>query len=205
MAKFFKRAQSQRRRPEPERPGMETLSRLQLLVAMAATALILLIVARIWLLFEPLRFPAALIWQDAGIGLAVGVAISAVSAAIYRLWPAYRRSADFYLTFVLAPLTLGDSIWVGLLPGMSEELLFRGVMLPAVGLNATGLLVSSLCFGVLHMSSRQQWPYAVWASAIGLVLGASALATGNLLVPIVAHVVTNMVSGLSWQYKQRLN
>ncbi|KPQ34592.1 MAG: putative metal-dependent membrane protease [Phormidesmis priestleyi Ana] len=211
MSKFFKRVQNQnkkaaqpkRKRVEPEITETEQLDRSQLLVAMAVTALILLLVARLWLFFEPLQLSAAIVWHDAGIGLIVGLAISAVSAAIYRLWPAYQKSADFYLNFVLAPLTLSDSIWVGLLPGMSEELLFRGVMLPAIGLNATGLLVSSLCFGVLHMSSWRQWPYAIWATCIGLVLGFSALATHNLLVPVVAHITTNLVSSLFWQYQNR--
>lgn len=170
---------------------------------MAATALILLLIARAWLFFEPLRFPIALDWQDASIGVGLGLGISAVSMLVYRLWPAYRQSADFYLSFVLAPLLPTDSIWVGLLPGMSEELLFRGVMLPAIGLNATGLVVSSLCFGVLHMSNRQQWSYAVWATLVGLMLGGSALATGNLLVPMVAHIVTNFISSFLWQLHRR--
>lgn len=190
-------------RPNPERPEIEALNRPQLLVAMAATAIILLLISRIWLFFEPSRFPIALSLFAGGKGVLLGVCISLVSALVYRVWPAYRKSADFYLAFVLAPLTPTDSIWIGLLPGMSEELLFRGVMLPAIGLNATGLLVSSLCFGVLHMSSQQQWPYAIWASAIGLILGGSALMSGNLLVPIVAHVTTNFVSSLFWQLKQR--
>ncbi len=178
---------------------MELLSRSQLLVAMAVTALILLIIARVWLVFEPALFPAALIWRDAVVGLGLGIAISAVSGLVYKLWPAYRRSADFYLAFVLSPLLPVDSVWVGLLPGLSEELLFRGVMLPSIGLNATGLVVSSLCFGVLHMSSRRQWSYAVWASFVGFGLGASALLSGNLLVPIVAHVTTNTLSSWLWQ------
>ncbi len=206
MARFFKRLEpylSKFKGPEPEQPEMDLLSRTQLLAAMAVTALILLIVARIWLVFEPLRFPAALKWQDAGLGLGLGVLISAISGLVYRVWPAYRRSANFYLAFVLSPLLPADSIWVGLLPGLSEELLFRGVMLPAIGLNATGLVVSSLCFGVLHMSSRQQWSYAVWASFVGFGLGGSALLTGNLLVPIVAHVTTNMLSSWLWQRQQR--
>lgn len=206
MARFSDRSNSKRpvpERPDPRRPDSEVLSRSQLLVAMAATALILLLVARIWTFFEPLRFPSAFVWSDIGLGTAIGLSISAISVLVYKLWPAYRRSADYYLDFVLAPLKPSDAIWIGLLPGMSEELLFRGVMLPAVGLNATGLLISSLCFGVLHMSSQQQWPYAVWASMIGLVLGGSALFTGNLLVPIVAHVTTNFVSSLFWQYYQR--
>nr|WP_240518706.1 CPBP family intramembrane glutamic endopeptidase [Leptolyngbya sp. BC1307] len=179
------------------------MSRPQLLAAMAATALILLLIARVWLFFEPFLFPIALNWQDASIGVGLGLGISAVSMLVYRLWPAYRQSADFYLSFVLAPLLPTDSIWVGLLPGMSEELLFRGVMLPAIGLNATGLVVSSLCFGVLHMSNRQQWSYAIWATLVGLMLGGSALVTGNLLVPMVAHIVTNFISSFLWQMYRR--
>ncbi len=205
MARLFKRPDSQRQQPERgelEPPELERLTRPQLLVAMAATALILLVIARLWLFFEPIQLPVALKGQDAAVGLSIGLAISAISGLIYRLWPAYRQSADFYLVFVLAPLSVADSVWVGLLPGMSEELLFRGVMLPAIGLNTTGLIVSSLCFGVLHMSGRQQWPYAIWASVIGLVLGGSALATGNLLVPVVAHITTNFVSSFIWQQQR---
>ncbi|MBE9064437.1 CPBP family intramembrane glutamic endopeptidase [cf. Phormidesmis sp. LEGE 11477] len=187
----------------PEHPEIEPLNRVELLVAMAATAVILLLVARVWLLFETFRLPLVFTWQALGLGSALGLGISAVSALVYRLWPTYKKSADVYLDFVLAPLILSDSVWIGLLPGMSEELLFRGVMLPAIGLNAVGLVISSLCFGVLHMSGREQWPYAVWASVVGLVLGGSVLATGNLLVPIVMHVVTNFVSSLSWQLARR--
>ncbi|MGC1307351.1 MAG: type II CAAX endopeptidase family protein [Phormidesmis sp.] len=187
----------------PKHPDVEPLSRPQLLVAMAVTALVLLLIARLWLFFEPALFPTRLSWKDAGLGLGFGIGISIASALTYRIWPAYRQSADFYLAFVLAPLVPSDSVWIALLPGMSEELLFRGVMLPAIGLNVTGLMVSSLCFGVLHMSNWQQWPYAIWAIAIGLVLGGSALVTGNLLVPIVAHVTTNFASSLFWQLYQR--
>ena len=185
----------------PDYREAQSLSRSELLIAIAVTAVILLLVARVWLFFEPFRFPVLLKGPDVGTGVGLGLGISAVSALVYRLWPAYRRSADFYLAFVLAPLVPLDSIWLGLLPGMSEELLFRGVMLPAIGLDATGLVLSSLCFGVLHMSGKGQWPYAVWASAVGLVLGGSALVTGNLLVPVVAHVVTNFVSSLTWQLR----
>lgn len=187
----------------PEQPKIEPLERSELLIAMAATAIILLLIARIWMFFEPFQFPSALSWKQGGLGLLIGLGISVVSALTYRIWPAYRKSADVYLAFVLAPLILSDSLWIGLLPGMSEELLFRGVMLPAIGLNFTGLLFSSLCFGILHMSGPRQWPYALWATAIGFVLGGSALLTGNLLVPIVAHVVTNFTSSLCWQLSRR--
>ena len=121
---------------------------------------------------------------------------------MYEGWSAYRRSADEYLAIVLKPLHWPDLLWLGLLPGLSEELLFRGVMLPAIGLNGLGIVVSGASFGVLHLSSIQQWPYVVWATVIGVVLALSAVATGNLLVPIVAHVVTNLASSLVWKLRQ---
>ena len=184
----------------PDQPEIEPLTRTQVLIAMGVTALVLLFVAKLWLHFGsvtllPLHGTAEAIFL--GLGIALG--ITALSSLVYRLWPAYRQSADYYLQLVLKPLVLPDLIWLGLLPGMSEELLFRGVMLPAVGLNTTGVVASSLLFGILHLSGPQQWPYVVWATAVGLLLGFSALATGNLLVPIVAHIVTNLLSSYLWK------
>ena len=184
----------------PDQPENEPLTRTQVLIAMGVTALVLLFIAKLWLHFGavtllPLHGSAEALLL--GLGIAVG--ITALSSLVYRLWPGYRLSADYYLQMVLKPLVLPDIIWLGLLPGMSEELLFRGVMLPAVGLNATGVIASSLLFGILHLSGRQQWPYVIWATAVGLLLGFSALATGNLLVPIVAHIVTNLLSSYLWK------
>ncbi len=184
----------------PDNPEFEPLTRIQILVAMGVTAVVLLAVAKLWLQIGSVNLlpvsgsPEALL-----VGLGIGAAITATSSLVYRLWPAYRQSADLYLQLVLKPLVLPDIIWLGLLPGMSEELLFRGVMLPAVGLNPVGVLASSLVFGILHLSGPQQWPYVVWATIVGLLLGFSALITGNLLVPIVAHVVTNWVSSCLWK------
>jgi membrane protease YdiL (CAAX protease family) len=188
--------------PNSNDPQMEPLGRMQVLSAMGITALVLLLIARFWLLFDAVfLLPVTFQLEMVGLGVALGVAITLASAGIYRLWPQYRQSADLYLKLVLHPLTWIDLIWMGLLPGLSEEFLFRGVMLPAIGLNMTGVIFSSLCFGVLHLSGLQQWPYVVWATLVGLVLGLSALTTGNLLVPIVAHIFTNLCSSLMWKWR----
>ncbi|NJN32355.1 MAG: CPBP family intramembrane metalloprotease [Synechococcales cyanobacterium RM1_1_8] len=50
------------------------------------------------------------------------------------------------------------------------------------------IALSGLCFGVSHPSGKARWPYAAWASVMGIGLGAAAV-TGNLLVPVVAHLV----------------
>jgi membrane protease YdiL (CAAX protease family) len=186
--------------PEPEIPY---LTRTQVLVAIGVTAILLWIVARVWLnygnfyLFRWYWSAKDVLW---GVGL--GLIITALSGLAYRLCPPYRKSADYYLEIVLKPLVLPDLIWLGLLPALSEELLFRGVMLPALGLDSVAVVVSSLAFGVLHLSGPQQWPYVIWATIIGLILGFSALISGNLLVPIVAHMITNWISSFFWKWRQ---
>ncbi|MEL6136414.1 MAG: CPBP family intramembrane glutamic endopeptidase [Cyanobacteria bacterium J06628_6] len=188
---------------QPEDFDLEPLNRTQLLVAIALTSIVLLVVSRLWLSLDSVdRLPLKVSLTHTAVGLGLGLAITAASTLMFVLWPAYRRSAEFYLKFVLKPLVLPDVIWLGLLPGLSEELLFRGVMLPALGLTPLGLIVSSLCFGVLHLSGIRQWPYVVWATVIGLVLGGSAIATGSLWVPIVAHVITNLVSSFFWKLRE---
>lgn len=179
---------------------MPSLTRTQVLIAMGFTAILLWLIARLWLQLGSVSLlPISWSFRDLAIGVGIGLIITVTSSLVYRVWSAYRLSADFYLEFVLKPLLWPDIIWVGLLPGLSEELLFRGVMLPAFGLNFTGVVVSSLCFGILHLSGSQQWAYVVWAAIVGLILGYGAMVTGNLLVPIVAHILTNLIAGCVWK------
>ncbi len=185
-------------------PEIEPLSRIQILIAMAVTATILFGVARLWLYFGDLQLrPLTMTMFDLGIGIALGLGLTGLSSIMYATWAVYRESADFYLTMVLKPLNIPDMFWLGILPGLSEELLFRGVMLPAIGLDPIGIVLSSLCFGVLHMTNAQQWPYAVWATAVGIILAVTMVETGNLFIPIVAHVTTNFISGLTWKLKTK--
>jgi len=178
----------------------DPLSRTQILVVMGVTAIILLIIAKIWQKLGDVTLLKLDFSTDAylmGVGLAGGIVLA--SSIIYRLWPAYRKSADGYLEMVIRPLVWPDLIWLGLLPGLSEELLFRGVMIPALGFDLVAVIVSSLVFGVLHLSGLQQWPYVVWATVVGFALGYTALITGNLLIPIVAHILTNLISSSLWK------
>jgi membrane protease YdiL (CAAX protease family) len=167
---------------------------------MGVTAIILLIVAKIW---QQVGSVTLLPWQFSINALLMGavlaVSITLASSIIYRFWPSYRRSADFYLELIIKPLIWPDLIWLGLLPGLSEELLFRGVMLSALGLDWTALIISSVLFGVLHLSGLEQWPYAAWATLVGFALGYSAIVTGNVLVPIIAHILTNLISSFLWK------
>lgn len=181
-------------------PNLEPLNRIQILLVMGVTAVVLTIVAKLWQHFAGIDVLAIKFTLNAflsGIGLAIAIVIA--SSIVYRLWPAYRKSADFYLELVIKPLIWPDLIWLGLLPGLSEELLFRGVILPSLGFNLIAAIVSSVLFGVLHLSGTEQWPYVVWATIVGFVLAYSALLAGNLLIPIVAHIITNLISAAIWK------
>ena len=188
-----------------QNPEIEPLSRIQILIAMAVTSIVLFGVAKLWLYLGDLQLrPLVMTVEALGLGILIGLGLTGLSSIVYATWATYRQSADFYLAMVLKPLAMPDLVWLGLLPGLSEELLFRGVMLPALGLDPIGILLSSLCFGVLHMTNLQQWPYALWATIVGMILAFTMVETGNLLIPIVAHITTNFVSGLSWKLKARV-
>jgi hypothetical protein len=181
----------------------QTLSRSQVLIALAVTAIIFLGISKGWVYFTGIPM-VPLYWQSehAAIGAGIGLGVALLSSVIFELWESYRIAATEYLEMVLKPLEPIDLLWLGLLPGLSEEMLFRGVALPALGMNGIALIITSVVFGALHMASAKHLSYTVWAIAVGMMLGAVTIYTGNLLSAIVAHVLTNSLSGVIWKWKQ---
>ena len=83
-----------------------------------------------------------------------------------------------------------------LLPGLCEELAFRGFILSGFSRNGrTGVAVvfSALLFGVMHMIPQQVFN----AFLLGLVLGLLALRSGSLLPGVLFHFVNNALGVLS--------
>ena len=73
---------------------------------------------------------------------------------------------------------------ISLAAGIGEELLFRGVLQPELG-----LVTASVVFGLLHMGGSGTLAFGCWAMVMGAALGGLAIWTGGLLAPIVAHAV----------------
>ena len=178
------------------------LSRQQVLIAMGVTAVLLGAASKLWLWLGNVTLISAR-WDnmDALRGVGLGLAIVILSRGLYFLWPQYRACAENYMTTIVAPLAWPDMLWLGLLPSMSEELLFRGVALGALGLTPVAIVLTSIAFGSLHLMDLKQWPYGIWAMAIGMAFGFSLLFTGNLLVPGIAHFVANLLSGCLWKHQ----
>jgi uncharacterized protein len=82
-----------------------------------------------------------------------------------------------------------DLFMLAAIAGVSEELLFRGVVQPWIesswGITA-GLIVSNIVFGLVHAVTPL---YALLAALVGIYLGFSMDYGGdrNLLIPIIIH------------------
>jgi len=102
-----------------------------------------------------------------------------------------------------------DLFLLAALAGVSEELVFRGVIQPwienAWGL-ATGLIVSNILFGLVHAVTPL---YAALAALVGIYLGLSLDYGGerNLLTPIIIHSFYDLLAfvALMRVYRASLN
>lgn len=123
-------------------------------------------------------------------GLLLAVAIALASRTFFsRFTPGLIR--DLFVP-ILGHATLAEIASLSVLPGLGEELLFRGTIQPEIG-----LIGASLVFGILHSGfSRELLPYGAWATVVGAVLGGLYLATGSLWGCIVAHALINAMGAL---------
>jgi membrane protease YdiL (CAAX protease family) len=120
----------------------------------------------------------------------VTAAIVVVSTrfAVGRFSWAQRLHAE--LRPVARELTIGQIFLLAGLSSLGEEVLFRGLMTPTLG-----VLGSSVLFGLLHqVKGPSRWVWITWAMAVGLVLGTIFAATGSLVGPLLAHAVVNAVN-----------
>ncbi|WEL17850.1 Metal-dependent membrane protease, CAAX family [Halorhabdus sp. SVX81] len=142
--------------------------------------------------------PASLGAVAPALGLGIGLGLWIGSELAVSLADAVGIDYDQGLQAMLTPTTQGE--WILLfgvvLPivAASEEFIFRAA---AIGVPATGLdaspwalaVVSSLAFGVAH-GAQGRAGVAV-TGLLGLALASVYIATGSLLVVIVAHYVVN--------------
>lgn len=81
-------------------------------------------------------------------------------------------------------------IVLGLASAVAEELFFRGLLTPVIG-----VLLSSAAFGALHqLRGRAGLVWAAWATVMGLLFGVLFVATGSLLGPVLAHAAINVAN-----------
>ena len=151
---------------------------------------ILLAVAGVWGWAAGLTFTIGHPLSGVLWGTLAAAGLAAVNLGLLRSrgnrWPgdSLRHVCRVIVRPLFEHVSAGQIIVVSVLAGMAEELLFRGVVQPLVGLPA-----ASAIFGAVHVGGRGFIGYGLWAACIGALFGWLMVTTGGLLAPIVAHAV----------------
>jgi membrane protease YdiL (CAAX protease family) len=130
---------------------------------------------------------------------ALGAAVLLVVSYFFEDWfPSYRALKAF-VTRLIGQLSWPAALYLAAATSCGEEILFRGALQPYAG-----LAVTSVLFGLLHMSREtgiSAW--SVWAATCGALLGWMFQETGSLYPPLLAHFGINAVSMLSMRRSYR--
>lgn len=162
-----------------------------------AGELLLVLLALGWARYRALPLNVAVgPWpRDLVAGVAAAAALAVVNHGLLCHAPALRpvRAIRRVYRDLLKPAFAGigarEVVVISLAAGIGEELLFRGVLQPEIG-----LIPASLVFGMLHTGGRGTFAFGCWVALMGAALGWLAAATGGLLAPIVAHALYDAVA-----------
>lgn len=132
-------------------------------------------------------------WEALAIGLgaaiAGGAAVIFLSRAVSR-HTGWGRILHRFMHDALGSLGSREILWLSLLSAFGEEILFRGVLHPRLG-----LWVCALLFAGFHFPfQRILIPWTVFAFVMGLALGGLTDAFGSLWPAIVMHFMINHVN-----------
>ena len=161
---------------------------LVLLAAVGEGALV--VVAVVWSRLREIPLSWGGLPEGVWAGAAGAVVLALVNWYLLRRAPevagigAIRRLYQHTLKPAFGGLGAVDVLVISVAAGVGEELLFRGVLQPEVG-----LVPASLIFGLLHTGGSGTMAFGIWVAFMGAALGGLAVWTDGLLAPIIAHAV----------------
>lgn len=169
-------------------------------IAAAYAVLCAVALALTWPRGSPLRHPrpyelaaqlgegSAQLWS-LGLGLGFGLLLVVSSRLTVQRYE-WARRLHLELQPFARSLSPSGILVLALLSSAGEELLFRSLLQPWMG-----LLPQALLFGFVHqLPGPSRWVWASWAFGVGLVLGLLFQGTGSLLGPLAAHALVNGVN-----------
>ncbi|KAI4383572.1 hypothetical protein MLD38_009393 [Melastoma candidum] len=130
------------------------------------------------------------------------VLISSSRYLLLKAWPEFSESSEAANRQVLTSLKPLDYLIVSFFPGISEEILFCGALLPIFGINWVSIMAVGALFGVLHLGNGRNYSFAIWATFVGLAYGYAAVISSSMWVPVLSHSLNNLAGGIFWRLKQ---
>ena len=133
-----------------------------------------------------------------GIGLGAGILSLVFDGALHEIFK--RTLGQTYLEVfthhgrvVLGRMRWPEYITGGLMAALAEEPFFRGTLLVAIDQGALGVMITSLLFAACHWLRPKFLLFWFWAMLEGIWFGLLMVATGSLLIPMIAHGLHDIV------------
>jgi uncharacterized protein len=131
--------------------------------------------------------PQVVLGALAGTLIGLGI-VFASRLAVHRF--EWARALHTDLRALLGPLPDSEILVLALASSVGEEIFFRGALMPA-----TGLLVSSLVFALLHLGPKARFlPWTASSFVAGVMFGQLFLWSGDLTGAVLAHFTVNFLN-----------
>lgn len=129
------------------------------------------------------------------LGILATVALGPTSDLVARWAKDNLPTMEIGSLDVLANLVLSWPVWIvwpllAVLPGVCEELFFRGMLMRGIGTGAVAIVVSGVAFAVFHMDPA----HVAGVLPLGLYLSWLGARSGSTWVPIASHVANNTIA-----------
>jgi len=191
-------------------------SGLSLRPQIALGTLLLAVPALLALALVPQKWPAVhgprsatrrLLFLSVVLGTALWVASAGLLEVQSLVSPPTQEDLDRFRAIhaALAPRNLADALVsifvIAVLPGLCEELVMRGVLLPSLarawkGSVVAPIAITAVLFALMHFDGLR----FAFTLSLGLVFGWLRLATGSLWPSVVAHLTLNTLTFLVAPY-----
>jgi membrane protease YdiL (CAAX protease family) len=157
--------------------------------------LLLGVLALVWALRSETGIPYRLDARTFLIAFALTGVLTLLNFSLFAIGRRLEFAKHVYAFFddeifpLLREATVLDIIFLAAIAGFSEELLFRGMLQPRMG-----LIASSLLFGLLHGPDYKLWPFAIWAACVGAGFGIAYRESGNMAIPMLVHAFYDAIA-----------
>ena len=146
------------------------------------------------------------LWRAIGLGVVAGLGCGLINLLVHRLllfWSkpgSYARHFECFAIDVIGRMKPIDAVAGGIMACVGEEPLFRGVLVPACGSPALGVVVAAVAFGLAHYVRREYLGFLVWGMCEGLLFGTLFVLCDSIVVPAVAHGLFDTVGFLYFEH-----
>lgn len=171
----------------------------KLLLVSVISGLIWLLIANLIIYYIQETSLAALFFDgihtllQLGLGLASGGIFAAAALGLIKI-PAFKKILEEYTIIQQVremSLSPNEIVYVSLIAGISEEILFRGAIQPVIGIWWTSLLFIAV-HGYIRINSFTHILYSLFTFALSVMLGLLFMYVG-LISAMAAHFIYDVI------------